>query len=48
MFRQLENAVSREDLLAAMLAEFDVDEQTASRDLDTLLTKFRELGLLEE
>ncbi len=48
MFRQLENAVSREDLLAAMLAEFDVDEQTASRDLDALLTKFRELGLLEE
>ncbi len=48
VFRQLENAVSREDLLAAMLAEFDVDEQTASRDLDVLLTRFRELGLLEE
>ncbi len=48
VFRQLENAVSREDLLAAMLAEFDVDEATASKDLDVLLAKFRELGLLEE
>lgn len=48
VFRQLENAVSRDDVLAAMLAEFDVDEQTAAKDLDALLAKFRELGLLEE
>ncbi len=48
VFRQLENAVSRDDLLAAVLAEFDVDEQTAARDLETLLARFRELNLLEE
>ncbi len=48
VFRQLENAVSQDDLLAAVLAEFDVDEQTAARDLDTLLARFRELNLLEE
>ncbi len=31
-----------------MLANFDVDDTTASSDLDTLLAQFRELELLEE
>ena len=31
-----------------MLAEFDVDEQTAAKDLDKLLDRFRDLNLLEE
>jgi hypothetical protein len=48
VFKQLENGISREDLLTAMLAEFDVDEATAARDLDALLAQFRELGLLED
>ncbi len=48
VFRKLENAMSRDDLLAAILAEFDVSEATAAADLDALLGKFRELGLLEE
>ena len=48
VFKQLENAVSRDDLLTAMLAEFDVDEQTAAKDLDKLLDRFRDLNLLEE
>ena len=48
VFKQLENAVSWDDLLTAMLAEFDVDEQTAAKDLDKLLDRFRDLNLLEE
>lgn len=48
IFKQLENPVSRDDLLTAMLAEFDVDEQTAAKDLDALLAKFSELGILED
>ena len=48
VFQKLENAMSRDDLLAAILAEFDVPEATAAADLDALLGKFRELGLLEE
>ena len=48
VFKQLENGISREDLLTAMLAEFDVDEATAAKDLDALLAQFRELGLLED
>lgn len=48
IFKQLENPMSREDLLAAMLNEYDVDEATAAADLDVLLEKFAEMGLLEK
>ena len=48
IFKQLENPVSREDLLAAMLNEYDVDEATAAADLDALLEKFAEMGVLEK
>lgn len=48
IFKQLENPVSREDLLTAMLNEYDVDEATAAADLDALLEKFAEMGVLEK
>lgn len=48
IFKQLENPVSRDDLLAAMLNEYDVDEATAAADLDALLVKFAEMGVLEK
>ena len=48
VFEQLKRPVSREDLLALVLAEFEVDESTASADLDALLAQFREMELLEE
>ena len=48
IFKQLENPVSREDLLSAMLNEYDVDEATAAADLDALLEKFAEMGVLEK
>ena len=48
LFRQLENPVSREDLLASLLNEYDVDEATAAADLDALLKQLQEMGLLEE
>ena len=48
IFKQLENPVSRDDLLAAMLNEYDVDEATAAADLDALLEKFAEMGVLEK
>ena len=47
-FEQLKRPISREDLLALILGEFDVDETTASEDLDSLLEQFRELGLLKD
>lgn len=48
IFKQLENPVSREDLLAAMLDEYDVDEATAAADLDALLEKLADMGVLEK
>ena len=48
VFEKMLNPVSREDLLSAILNEFDVDEETAANDLDQLLAKFGELGLIEE
>ena len=48
IFKQLETPVSRDDLLAAMLSEYDVDETTAAADLDALLEKFAEMGVLEK
>ena len=48
VFNMLKNAVSREDLLLAILNEYDVAEETAQKDLDALLEQFRQMGLLEE
>ena len=47
IFKQMENPVSRDDLLAAMLNEYDVDEATAAADLDALLEKLADMGVLE-
>lgn len=46
IFKQLENPVSRDDLLSAVLNAYDVDEGTAAADLDALLDKFADMGLL--
>ena len=48
VFEQLKQPRSRDELLSAILAEFDVDEKTAAADLDMLLVKLRETGLLED
>ena len=47
IFRQLENPVSRDDLLSAILNEYDVEPDQAAADLDALLDNFRQMGLLE-
>lgn len=48
IFKQLQNPVSRDDLLTAMLNEYEVDEATAAADLDVLLENFVDMGLLEK
>ncbi len=47
IWEKLQNPMSREDLLAAVLDEFETDEATASKDLDALLEKLNQLGLME-
>ena len=39
VWETLQQDISRDDLLAAMLEEFDIDEATAERDLDQLLER---------
>lgn len=48
IYKMLEQSVSKEDLLSAMLEAYDVDEATASADLDALLDKFANMGILEK
>lgn len=48
IFRQLENAASREDVLSAVLNEYEVDEAQAAADLDGLLSQFETMGILEK
>ena len=47
IYKLLENPMSREDLLIAILNEYDVDEATASADLDALLKKLSDMGVVE-
>ena len=43
----LEKGADREELIAKMLDEYDVDEATAATDIDKFITKLREADLLE-
>ena len=48
LYKLLEKSASREDLLTDMLNQYDVDEETASTDLDEILETFEQIGLLEK
>ena len=48
VWEKLQEPLSKEELLQAILDKFEIDEATASHDLDRLLDKFAELGILEE
>ena len=43
----LEKDAERDDLIARMLEEYDVDEATAAADIDRFIAKLREADLLE-
>lgn len=44
----LQEDTTREAILEKMLEKYDIDAQTAQRDLDLVLDRFREHGLLIE
>ncbi len=48
VWEKMQTPVSREDLLGAILGEFEVDKETAEKDLDALIEKFSSLGLIDE
>ena len=47
IFEKLQNPMSKEDLVTALLNEYDVDAQTAAKDVDALISKFEEMGIIE-
>lgn len=47
LWKLLENDCDREELVAKMLEEYNIDEATASADIDRFITKLREADLLE-
>lgn len=48
VWEKLQNPVSRDDLLAAILDEFSIWEDVAAADLDKLLEKLKNYGVIEE
>lgn len=47
IFEKMKNPVSKEDLLIAVLNEYDVDSETAAKDIDALVSRFEEMGIIE-
>jgi hypothetical protein len=48
IWRQLASEITYEQLLDVILAEYDVDEETARADLDEFLESARNCGVIEE
>lgn len=46
LWKILEKGATREDLIKALLAEYDVDEKTAASDVDAFTEKLREAKLV--
>lgn len=47
LWQKLQQATTRQNLLDALLEEYDVSQDVAEKDLDALLERFSQLGLLE-
>lgn len=48
VWEKLKNPISKEDLLKAVLDEFEVEKAVAAADLDTLLATLKEYGVIED
>ena len=47
LWKLLEKGADREELIAEMLKEYDVDESTAAADIDRFIEKLSEADLIE-
>ena len=47
LFEKLIDGISREDLIKALTDEYDVDVETASKDVDSFIEKVEEQNLFE-
>lgn len=48
LYDKLKNDCSREDLIAALMAEYEVGEAEAAKDTDEFLNQMRQLSILVE
>lgn len=48
LYEMLQHGCSREDLLGAMLREYDVTPEIAAADIDSFLEQMRQMEMLEE
>ncbi len=48
LWNQLQNDVTRDQLLSAMLEAYEVPEATAAADIDAFLSKLEQSGAIEE
>ena len=46
LYKKLMDACSREDLIAALTAEYEVSEEEAAQDTDAFLNQMRQLNML--
>lgn len=47
IFEKLANPMSKEDLVEALVNEYEVDSETAAKDVDSLISKFEEWEIIE-
>ena len=48
LYNKLKNGCTRADLVAALMAEYEVSEEIASQDTDAFLNQMRQLNMLVE
>ena len=48
LFEKLKSGCTKADLIAALMAEYEVSEEIASQDTDAFLNQMRQLGMLVE
>ena len=48
LWQLLEKDTTAEDVVKAMLEQYEIDEATATTDVDKFIAQLREAGLLEE
>ncbi|MBQ6553910.1 MAG: PqqD family protein, partial [Firmicutes bacterium] len=46
--RALEDGASKEELVKKLTAEYEVDDATASADIDAFIARLREASLLDD
>lgn len=48
VWKKLENGATKQELVEAVLSEYEVDRQTASADIDRYIEKLRQKNIIED